>query len=678
MSTRRSDERAPRIVRTLDDLDAQWLAGALGCGAIASFDARAIGTGQMSQSHRVRLVYEDGERAGPQTVVLKLAADDPGSRATGVGLGIYEREVRFYDELAPRIGGPLPACSFARYDEREGWFTLLLEDASEADVGDQIAGCSIEQAGVAVRALARLHAPVLGDERLAASGWLNRESPIGQALVQQLLPGFLERYGERVAPAHVALCERLVASLDAWLGERHGPQGLVHGDFRLDNLLFGRAGAPRALTVVDWQTVAWGGAVTDASYFLGGSLSVEDRRAGERELLGEYHQALLAQGVQSLSWEVCWREYRRAAFAGTLMAIVASMLVERTERGDEMFVTMLARHAQHALDVDAAVLLARPDKAPVAPLRPAPQDERRHTAGSEPLWNESWYFDAIAADGSVGAYVRVGLYPQLGVCWYTALVCGPGRATVAAIDFAAPLPTGEQLELRTDALQASHRCEQPLQRFSVALDATGEAHDDPAALLRGERGRELAISLALTWSTAGEPYSYRLATRYEIPCTVSGTIDLGGERLELTDALGQRDHSWGTRDWWAMDWMWSAAHLDDGTHVHAVQLRLPGAPPIGVGYSQRANDPLLELTGVRAREIVAEDGLVAQAQIALEPGGIEMAVEPIAHAPLRLQSSDGRVSHFPRSLCRLRCADGRAGLGWVEWNLNQPRPGDAG
>jgi len=25
-------------------------------------------------------------------------------------------------------------------------------------------------------------------------------------------------------------------------------------------------------------------------------------------------------------------------------------------------------------------------------------------------------------------------------------------------------------------------------------------------------------------------------------------------------------------------------------------------------------------------------------------------------------------------MCRLRCADGRSGLGWVEWNLNQPRP----
>ena len=43
---------------------------------------------------------------------------------------------------------------------------------------------------------------------------------------------------------------------------------------------------------------------------------------------------------------------------------------------------------------------------------PAPEDERAHAAGDEQLWNESWYFDAVAEDGSLGAYVRLGLYPN--------------------------------------------------------------------------------------------------------------------------------------------------------------------------------------------------------------------------------------------------------------------------
>ncbi len=35
------------------------------------------------------------------------------------------------------------------------------------------------------------------------------------------------------------------------------------------------------------------------------------------------------------------------------MAVIASMMVVRTERGDEMFLTMARRHARHAIDMKA-------------------------------------------------------------------------------------------------------------------------------------------------------------------------------------------------------------------------------------------------------------------------------------------------------------------------------------
>jgi hypothetical protein len=660
------------IVRTLDDLNGAWLAHALQSGPITAFAHERIGTGQMSESHRISLTYADPEPTGPASVVMKLAASDATSRSTGVGLGIYAREIRFYEELAPRIGGPLAGCHLARFDESDGWFTLLLEDVAPAQQGDQIAGCSAEQARLAIRELARLHAPVLGDPALASTDWLNQSPVVGQALVSQLLPGFLDRYGDRVAPEHRALCKRFVASLDGWLAERRPPVGLVHGDFRLDNMLFGAAGSPRPLTVVDWQTVAWGGAMTDAAYFIGSGLTIEDRRAHEQALFDEYFGALLAHGVDGIDSAVCWAEYRRLTFAGVLMAIVASMLVERTDRGDQMFMAMLARHCQQALDLAAEELLPPAPSAPAPPLRPAGEDERPHLAGAEELWNESWYFDAIAADGSVGAWVRIGLYPNLDACWYTALVCGPGRPTVAVVDFAAPLPSDGSLRTQTAALRAEHRCEEPLERFAVSLDGVGEAYEDPAGLLRGEAGRSMALALELVWETAGVPYAYRLTTRYEIPCRVAGTIRVGEELLELRGAVGQRDHSWGTRDWWSMDWVWSAGHLDDGTHLHAVELRIPDAPRLGAGYVQPPGADVLELDGVAAEELLARDGLISSASLSLRPAAIELEVDPLAFAPLLLLARDGRVSHFPRAMCRVRCADGRSGLAWVEWNLNQP------
>jgi hypothetical protein len=654
------------VLRRPEELTSAWLAEALGTGPIAAFEIESIGTGQMSESRRVRIEYAPGPDAGPASVVLKTASADESSRSAGVGLGVYDREVRFYRELAPRIGGPLAQCDAAAIDA-EGWFTLLLEDVAPAVQGDQIAGCTVEQARLALHELANLHAPVFGDPQLGATPWLNQEMVLGQALLTQLLPGFIERYGDRVAPEHQEVCRRFIASLDGWVADRRPPLGLVHGDYRLDNMLFGADDAPRRFAVVDWQTVSWGPVMTDVSYFLGGSVAVEDRRAHEQALVREYYDALHAHGVRGFDWDRCWDGYRRQSFLGVLMTVGPAMLVERTDRGDEMFMVTLSRYAQQILDLDALELLPEPGSGRPPALRPEPSDEGRHAHGPEQLWNESWYFDAVSEDGRTGVYTRLGLYPNLGVSWLTAFVVGPDRASVAVVEFAAPLPGGEELTVDMERLHAEHVCEAPLERFRVRLEATGETHADPAALLRGETGDPVSVAFDLVWETLGEPYAYRVATRYEIPCRVSGTVRVGDETIELR-GVGQRDHSWGTRDWWSAEWMWSAGHLDDGTRFHGVEFRLPGAPALGVGYLQPPQGGLVELDSVAASEEVGADGLISTAEIAY--GELTLQVQPLAFGALRLEAPDGRISQFPRAMCRVRAEDGRTGVAWVEWNRN--------
>ena len=655
------------VLRRPDDVTGEWLSAALGTGPVSNFAIESIGTGQMSESRRIVIEYAPGGERGPGSVVLKTASEDESSRAAGVGLGVYDREVRFYRELAPRIGGPLPRCHVAAIDPNEGWFTLLLEDVAPATQGDQIAGCSVEDARLALAELARIHAPVFADPQLGATPWLNQENVLGQALLTQLLPVFLERYGDRVTPEHREVCSRFVASLDGWVADRRPPLGLVHGDYRLDNMLFGAGDAPRRFVVVDWQTVGWGPVMTDASYFLGSSLTVEDRRVNEEALIRGYWDALRANGVRGFEWQECWLGYRRECFLGVLMTVAPAVIVERTERGDEMFLTSLARYAQQAIDLGALELLPEPGSGRPAALRPDASDEGRHAAGPEELWNESWYFDCVSADGQSGVYARLGLYPNLGVSWVTAFVVGPGRPTAAVIDFAAPLPAGDELTVSRDGLLAEHVCESALERFRVSLDALGGSHPDAAALLRGEAGEPVRVSFDLTWETHGEPYAYRVATRYEIPCLVHGSIRVGEESIEMR-GVGQRDHSWGTRDWWAAEWMWCAGHLDDGTRFHGVEFRLPGTPPIGAGYLQPPEGGVVELDVLSATEQVGGDGLITAAVITL--GELRLTVEPTAFGPLRLEAPDGRVSQFPRAMCRVRADDGRTGVAWVEWNRN--------
>jgi hypothetical protein len=653
------------VVQRPADLTVEWLTVALGV-PVSDFGFERIGTGQMSECYRVGLTYTDGDD-GPSSVVLKVAATDPVSRQTGLALGLYEREVRFYTDIAPGIDGPIAPCHHAAFDTETGAFHLLLGDAGPAIVGDEIRGATAEQAMLALSELGRVHAPLLGDTAMADADWLNRESPMNQAVIGQLYAGFVDRYGDRIAPEHQEVCERLVAGFDAYVASESAPQrthGLVHGDYRLDNMLFGEPGADRPLTVVDWQTVAWGPAMTDVAYFLGCALTDQLRREHYEALLRAYHGALRANAPLSL--EDVREGVRRQSFFGVMMAIVSSMLVERTERGDEMFMVMLQRHCQHVLDTDALAVLPEPVAA--EPFTPAADDDGPHAATGEPLWNESWYFDFADLEQSVGGWVRLGLYPNQRTAWINALLCSPSMPTVAINDFEAALPD-DRGTVHTDAFELALTAIEPLRTYRVTLRGQGQAYNDPAALLRGESGTPVELALDLVWTTAGTPYQYRITPRYEIPCTVTGTITVDGREVGVREVAGQRDHSWGVRDWWAMDWVWSALHLDDGTHLHGVDIRLPGAPAFGVGYRQQPGQPLLELQAVTARETFGDNAL-PQAT-AIDFGDVTATIEIRGHAPVLLTAPDGRISHFPRAWATVTTGDGRTGVGWVEWNRNQ-------
>jgi len=80
---------------------------------------------------------------------------------------------------------------------------------------------------------------------------------------------------------------------------------------------------------------------------------MDERRSVEADLVRGYHTALTAAGVTDYALDQCWQEYRRGTWSGLIMAVAASMLVERTARGDQMFLTMAERHSRHALDLDA-------------------------------------------------------------------------------------------------------------------------------------------------------------------------------------------------------------------------------------------------------------------------------------------------------------------------------------
>jgi Ecdysteroid kinase-like family len=121
-------------------------------------------------------------------------------------------------------------------------------------------------------------------------------------------------------------------------------------------MLFGPPGSDRPLVVVDWQTVRLRCGTADVAYFLGAGLRPEVRRVHEHDLVARYHTALDAYGID-YPFDACWEDYRRYSFGGYVMAVIASVLVGRTERGDAMFMAMANRHAAQAIELEATDLL---------------------------------------------------------------------------------------------------------------------------------------------------------------------------------------------------------------------------------------------------------------------------------------------------------------------------------
>ena len=353
----------PTVVADPDDVTPAWLTSALqgsgaATGTVTSCSATRIGAGKVGDNVRFELTW-DPVGSGPSSVVGKFPSPDPMSRAAGVSLGNYDREVRFYRHLVATLDVAAPRCHAVVDDPATGDFTLLLDDLAPATVGDQIEGCTVEEATAAVEALVGLHAPRHDDPRLAdLADWLGPRLVGGGDIIagiwSGLLPDWLARYGDRLAPDTIEAAHALDAVIGPWCALPDAPVTVTHNDYRLDNLLFGFDATTSRTTafVVDWQTVGVGPGVADVAYVVGSGLLPDARRTVERQLVDVYVHGMHTRGV-ALDADETWHLYRRTCPAGLVMSVFASMVVAPGDRSDAMFLAMADRHARQLLDLDA-------------------------------------------------------------------------------------------------------------------------------------------------------------------------------------------------------------------------------------------------------------------------------------------------------------------------------------
>ena len=375
----------PPIPRSADDVTARWMQQALGAGRaserapikeiiLEEIDARAGVIGTVLRCH---LACDEPDAGIPAAVIVKLPGTNAGNLRMSRRLQMFRREYDYYTLAAPLSPVRSPALLYGDFAGGSNRFVLVLEDLNEMQKVSQIDGASVGQARRALRTLAKLHGTFWnrGDQpplnRIYDVLASRRRAALQLAYVSNLAPTF-ERFGSLFSPAMRGLAEaygpRIAAHIDAVAA---GPRTLIHGDARLDNILFpatpgldedtaAREGQEE-VALIDWQVSGLSTPLYDVAYFLGSSVTNEIRRRVEHAALAEYTEIIGNMGVEGFTFDQCWRLYRECTLGRLLAAVlVCGGLDLGDDRGREMAEVGLQRTLAAIEDLDAGEFLPAP------------------------------------------------------------------------------------------------------------------------------------------------------------------------------------------------------------------------------------------------------------------------------------------------------------------------------
>ncbi len=349
-------------IPTVNELTPTWFSGVLRSNgelddstSVATAEISRFGSDEsmMSALYRAVLTY-DGPTAAPTSLIIKLASDSPEQRFVAGLAKFYEREIRFYTEVANEDDRGRSGCYMASINTEDQSFVLVLDEISGRRQVDQITGVGYEDAVAALVELADLHVPFWGqDLDSEAETFLRFDSPMLHALIPDMFGGDWEKARPRVAdelPAEVvALFDNRRHNTTKLLESMHRPDTFCHGDYRIDNLLFDTDGSVIAL---DYQLGSIAHGMTDVAYFI--SQSVADDVAAEHadELIRVYIERLATHGIE-IDFDEAMTPYRAGLVFYVSIPVGILTFEGVPPRADQLARTMLRRASAEILRTGA-------------------------------------------------------------------------------------------------------------------------------------------------------------------------------------------------------------------------------------------------------------------------------------------------------------------------------------
>jgi len=356
--------------KKIEEITAEWMnwalqeSGVCRQSSVCQIEITSIGgggVGYLSGVARVVLTYDQPDADLPHSVVAKLPASIQRNRELGDSFNAYEREARFYQEVAPHSPLRIPRCYFSLLDTKKGDYILIMEDVSRYTFGDQVKGLTPEQAHAAIHTIAPFHAHWWNHPALANLTWMPTENLDILHLFAQNWPQYRHRFYDQMTEE-----ERVIGDRLNWQGDRlaelhaQGPCTIAHADFRADNLIFDESSSEQPVIVLDWQLAQRNLGVYDVARVVCGSVPTEYQTGRYREFVDVWHDGLIANGVEDYSRDEAWRDYQTALLT-CLYIPVAFHHLNSSEGGRGL---KLARAYMHrifhaAVECDATSVLDR-------------------------------------------------------------------------------------------------------------------------------------------------------------------------------------------------------------------------------------------------------------------------------------------------------------------------------
>jgi hypothetical protein len=356
--------------RHVSEISAGWLdeilhdADAAKDSHVVGVESKVIGEGigYLSSVARVKLTYDDPkaiERGAPASVVVKIEPECEDFRRMGQEFHAFEREIRFYREIASRVKIRLPKIYFTIAQSPD--FAIVMEDLGYCTAGDQLAGMHERQVLVAARLMGELQAQFWNNQAIAELSWMPKTWELWQHFEDHWV-SFAENCHGWLGPEHMLLGRR-VAKNSKWILEQMSaaPPTIVHCDLREDNLLFGKPDTPEEVLIVDWQLAVRGMGAYDIASLQGGSELAVERRNHPQEVLRAWHETLVANGVRDYSYDQALFHFRIGCLVCLTLPVYFHIKVLNGEiaRGLKLCETQARRHFGAALSIDAASILPK-------------------------------------------------------------------------------------------------------------------------------------------------------------------------------------------------------------------------------------------------------------------------------------------------------------------------------